>query len=268
MRGLRKPLSHTNRTFRGTELFVSPFSPFLPYGQKYIPSHTPPPALVQTLGPAFGLSRMLNLLCRQTSKPSQAQEVTVLKYSNTLRIRQKPRFAVNRLLWLMPDSQSRPLRSDPGVRSHYVRERLSILVTCDHADRGDASKEKQTKKFRAQQKQKDKEIQRDEPVRTKTETRITHPKYEDWPCSHFITPPLVPPPETRGGFSSSVTWRRTEEGGVCRRSYQWGRTGVSCGSVLGGGRWTFWTAGPFSPQTVSVIKDDQMFPRQNQTNTF
>lgn len=124
MRGLRKPLSHTNRTFRGTELFVSPFSPFLPYGQKYIPSHTPPPASVQTLGPAFGLSRMLHLLCRQTSKPSQTQEVTVLKYSNTLRIRQKPRFAVKRLLWLMSDSQSRPLRSDPGVRSRYVRERL------------------------------------------------------------------------------------------------------------------------------------------------
>lgn len=222
MRGLRKPLSHTNRTLRGTELFVSPFSPCLPYGQKYIPSHMPPPASVQTLSPAFGLSRMLNLLCRQTSKPTQAQEVTVLKYLNTLRIRQKPRFAVKRLLWLMPDSQSRLLRSDPGVRSRYTRERLH--VTCGHADRGDASnnkknvnnREKQTKKHKVQSATKTKG--QGNPKRRAGEDKnrntnhnhrkITHPKYEDSPCSHFITPPLVPPPETWGGFSSSVTWRQ------------------------------------------------------------
>lgn len=223
MRGLRKPLSHTNRTFRGTELFVSPFSPFLPYGQKYIPSHTPPPASVQTLGPAFGSSRMLNLLCRQTSKPSQAQEVTVLKYSNTLRIRQKPRFAVKRLLCLMPDSQSRPLRSDPGLRSRYVRRDSSILVTCDHADIGDASKEKQTKKHKVQSATKTKG--QGNPKRRAGEDKnrntnhhhrqIAQPKYEDWPCFHFITPPLVPPPETWGGFSS-VTRRQLCWGGQRR----------------------------------------------------
>lgn len=168
----------------------------------------------------------------------------------------------------MPDSQSRPLRSDPGVRSRYVRERLQYSCNMWPCRQRRCKQRKTNQEVQSGQGQKDKEIQRDEPVRTKTETRITHPKYEDWPCSHFITPPLVPPPETWGGFSSSVTWRRTEEGGVCRRSYQWGCTGVSCGSVLGGGRWALWTAGPFSPQIVSVIKDDQMFPRQNQTNTF